>query len=115
MDFGSRIRELRVKKDLNLRDFAQRIGIDFTYLSKIENGKVEPPSEKIIRVMAKELDVDAEELLALAGKFSSEEMRQAVQANPKVGLLLRKLQTRSLTKQQIEQMIKITRGDDRKE
>ena len=60
MDFGSRIRELRKEKDISLRDFADLIKMDFTYLSKIENGKVEPPSEDKIRSMARELDADAD-------------------------------------------------------
>lgn len=114
MDFGTRIRELRKEKDIPLRDLADRIGIDFTYLSKIENGKVEPPSEQKIRAMAKELDVEAEGLLALAGKVSSDQIRQAVQANPSVGILLRKIQTLSLTNKQIAGMLKIATDDDEK-
>ena len=115
MDFGSRIRELRKEKDISLRDFADRVGIDFTYLSKIENGKVEPPSEEKIRKMARELDVGAEELLVLAGKVSSEQIRQAIQANPSVGILLRKIQSKNLTKQQIDRMVDIATGKEGRE
>lgn len=107
MDFGSHIRELRKARGVSLRDLAERIKIDFTYLSKIENAKVEPPSEQKIRAMAKELHVDEEELLALAGKVSNEEIRKAVQANPSVGILLRKIQTRKLSSAQINRMVDI--------
>ena len=58
MDFGSRIRQLRTDKGISLRDFADIVGIDFTYLSKIENGKVDPPSEDKIKVMASKLGVE---------------------------------------------------------
>lgn len=112
MDFGSRIRDLRKEKDISLRDLADRVGLDFTYLSKIENGKVEPPSEDKIRKMAKVLEADEEELLDLAGKVSSGEIRKAVQANPSLGVLLRKIQSRNLTKQQIARMIEIAKGKD---
>ena len=112
MDFGSRIRSLRKEKDISLRELSERVGMDFTYLSKIENGKVEPPSEQKIRAIASELEVGAEELLALSGKVSSNEIRKAVQGNPSVGVLLRKIQSRSLSKQQIARMLKIATDDD---
>lgn len=37
---GQRIKELRISKtNLSQEDFAKKIGIDRTYLSKVENGK----------------------------------------------------------------------------
>lgn len=107
MDFGGQIRELRTQKGISLRDFADMVGIDFTYLSKIENGKVDPPSEDKIRSMASSLDVEAEFLLGLAGKISSEQIRKAVESNPDVGILLRKLQSRKLTNEQLKDMLNI--------
>jgi len=112
MNFGTRIRELRKLKDISLRDFAERIEIDFTYLSKIENGKVYPPSEKKIVAMAKELNVSKEELLNLSGKVSAEGIRKAMEENPKVGILLRKIQSRELSKGQVEDMLKIVSDDE---
>lgn len=114
MDFGGRIRQLRTSKQISLRDFADQIKIDFTYLSKIENGKVDPPSEEKIKIMASELDVDADELLNLAGKISPEQIRKAVEANPHVGTLLRKLQSRKLTDTQIKNMLDIASDDKQK-
>jgi len=45
-----------------------RRGFDVTYLSKIENGRLPPPSTAAILQLAKELDADSDELLALADK-----------------------------------------------
>ena len=112
MDLGSRIRELRKTKGMSQRDLADRANIDFTYLSKIENGKVEPPSEIKIKIIAKELGVDPEELLSLAGKVSSEQIRKAVESNPSVGVLLRKIQTQKLTNDQIKNMVEIANRDE---
>lgn len=112
MNFGSRIRQLRVDQGISLRDFAGIIGIDFTYLSKIENGKVDPPSEDKIRLIARELGEAEEELLALAGKFSTEKMRKVVEEHPEVGKLLRKIQSRQLTKKQLKQMLDIASGEE---
>ncbi len=113
MDFGTRIRELRKAKGISLRDFADLVGIDFTYLSKIENGKVDPPSEEKIKSMADKLDVDAEYLLELAGKISSEQIRKAVESNPDVGVLLRKLQSRKLTDDQVKGMLDIASSNNK--
>lgn len=72
-EFGERIRLLRelMKKtnpDFSLRKFAQIIGISATFMSKIERGEYDPPkAEKIIH-MAELLEVDPDELLALANK-----------------------------------------------
>lgn len=66
--FGQRIRELRFLKGVALRDLAARIGRDFTYLSKIENDRVLPPSAEVIVALAAHLDGDPEELAVLGNK-----------------------------------------------
>jgi len=38
VEFGQRLRELRREKRWTLRALADAVGVDFTYLSKIENG-----------------------------------------------------------------------------
>jgi transcriptional regulator with XRE-family HTH domain len=40
MNFGGRLREMRKEKGLTLREVAERAGIDFTYLSKMENDRI---------------------------------------------------------------------------
>lgn len=72
-EFGERLRQLREERKhsnpaFSLRKFAQEAGISATFLSKIERGEFDPPkADKIIR-MAELLDVDPDELLALAEK-----------------------------------------------
>jgi len=41
MKFGERLRELRKEQKISQRELATRVGVDFTYLSKIENGQAE--------------------------------------------------------------------------
>jgi len=58
---------------MTLRSLAEAAGVDFTYLSKIENERVEHlPSAETIRDLAQALDVDAMELLKLANKLPPE-------------------------------------------
>lgn len=111
LPFGKRIRELRLEKDLSQRDLAEQVKIDFTYLSKIENAKVDPPSDDAIRRLAHALDADIEELLALAAKVSQEDLRETVTDNPGLGVLFRKLQSGRLTPEQIDKMLQISKDD----
>lgn len=86
MPFGERIRELRQAKQLTLHDLAAKVDVGFTYLSKIENHKLEDghaPSEKLIHKLAAELDGDEEELLLLAEKVP-EPIRKRVCERPEV-------------------------------
>jgi transcriptional regulator with XRE-family HTH domain len=72
MSFGERIRDLRKTKNLSQRDLADKVGVSFTYISKIENEKLDfgdYPSEDLIRKLAKSLVADADELLLLAEKI----------------------------------------------
>ena len=59
---------------------AERVGVDFTYLSKIENRRVDPPSETVLKSISKELAEAlgqdetelSDELITLAGKVPSD-------------------------------------------
>ncbi len=74
-EFGPYLREIReakVSRDFSLRRVAGRVGIEPSYLSKIERGDQPPPGEETIRRIALELGEDPDILLALAGKVSSD-------------------------------------------
>jgi transcriptional regulator with XRE-family HTH domain len=75
MTFGERIRELRKAKNLGQRALADKVSVSFTYISKVENGKLDfgdYPSEELIHKLAKALGADADELLLLAKKIPDE-------------------------------------------
>jgi len=72
MTLGEKIRELRKRKNLTQQQLAEMAGIDDTYLSKIENDRLEyTPSIQTILDLAKALEVDELELLTLAQKVPS--------------------------------------------
>ena len=54
----------------SVRQVAARIGVEPSYLSKVERGEEAPPSEPKVRALAADLDEDPDVLLALAGKVS---------------------------------------------
>ncbi|GAA5509512.1 helix-turn-helix transcriptional regulator [Novipirellula caenicola] len=71
MTFGQRVRELRKIQGFTLRELAPEAGVSYTYLSKVENERLdfgEYPSEALIRRLASALKADEEELMLLADK-----------------------------------------------
>ena len=76
MTFGQRLRELRKAKVMTQMDLANEVGINFTYLSKLETGVVPPPREKTIIALATVLDADLDELFGLAKKMPSDLRKQ---------------------------------------
>lgn len=88
--FGRRIKRKRRELGLTQRDLAGRLEIDFTYLSKLENDRGEPPGERTVRRLAAELHDDEEELLALAGKLP-DQLRSRAQQDVAFARLLRRL------------------------
>ena len=86
--FGSTLRtrreHLHLKdKRFSLRQVAMRIGIEPAYLSKIERGEVAPPSEATTVKLARELSVDPDVLLALAGKVSRD-LQDIIRKRPRL-------------------------------
>ena len=88
MTFGKYVRSFRDKRfkedrSFSVRQVAQRIGVEPSYLSKIERDQVAPPSEATIRLLAGELGEDSDLLLAMAGKVSSD-LRNIIMQRPKL-------------------------------
>lgn len=101
--FGKRIQELRRQHGMTQRQVAAELGIDFTYLSKLENDRGEPPGEDLVRRLAELFEVDAEELLAKAGKIPAE-LRERAQGDLQFATLLRTLPT--LSPEQLQRVYK---------
>jgi HTH-type transcriptional regulator, competence development regulator len=70
--FNERVRILRTSKGLSQRALGEQVGVSFTYISKIENEKLdfgEYPSAELICKIARALEVDEDDLLILAKKI----------------------------------------------
>jgi len=84
--FGEHIRkkreELRAEDPgYSVRKVAARIGVEPSYLSKVERGEQAPPSEEKIKALADELGEDQDVLLALAGKVSTD-LQEVIRKRP---------------------------------
>lgn len=111
--FGERIRELRKAKALSQRELAARVearlrgqdhgGFDFTYLSKIENKRLPPPSTQAILALAGELDGDADELMALAAKAPAD-VGETLRSSPGARVFFRSAVDLNLSEEQWSQL-----------
>jgi transcriptional regulator with XRE-family HTH domain len=89
--FGARVRRKRRESGLNQRQLASHVGIDFTYLSKIETDRGLSPGDELVRRLARHLGDDPEELLALAGKVPVDLLRTRAREDPEFARFLRRL------------------------
>jgi transcriptional regulator with XRE-family HTH domain len=89
-DFGTTIKNLRHEQKITQRDLAEKVGVDFTYISKIENNRLDNfPSVDTILKLAEVLDTSADELVLLAKKVP-DTMRETIVDDNLAALFLRK-------------------------
>lgn len=69
--FGAFIRREREAKGLSLRDMAKKIKVSPTFMSKVETEDWKPGEEKL-RKIAEIIDCDPDDLLARAGRVSTD-------------------------------------------
>jgi transcriptional regulator with XRE-family HTH domain len=113
--FGEAMRAKRIalaEKDpqYTLRKVADRVGIEPSYLSKIERGEQPPPGEEVIRRLAKELGEDADTMLARAGKVSGDLLAIIRERPSVVAELLRSV--RGLPAQRVSDLSRQIRDGD---
>ncbi len=113
--FGRKIRMLREKRlqgdpGFSLRRFAGRVGMSPTYLSKVERGDLPPPGEEKVKTIARALDMDPDELLALAGKVASD-LPEIIRQRPVLmARLLRRM--RHMEDDQVERIFRVVEDGD---
>jgi len=66
---GHLIRSARHAKSITQRDLAAQVGLNFTYISKIEHGTSAAPSDFSILRLADALDIDRDALFVAFAKI----------------------------------------------
>jgi HTH-type transcriptional regulator, competence development regulator len=108
--FGATVRQLREAKRIGLRQFARMIGVSATYLSKIERQELPAPAEDRVKEIARRLEQDPDELLALAGKVASD-LNEIIRRHPReMASFLRT--ARGLSSQELERLTKQATGKE---
>lgn len=92
-EFGLTLKALRTERRITQRELAEKVGKDFTYISKMENGQLKntPSAETIIKI-AEVLDTDADRLILLAKKVP-DTIRKMIVNDDLAAALLRKMPT----------------------
>ena len=90
MKFGERVRALRKAKGWSLRVLAEKVDVGFTYLSRVENERLnfgDYPSDALIHRIADALEADEEELIVLAQRVPDRIRRRVLQRPEVFGAL----------------------------
>lgn len=101
--FGAALRARRRAAGLSQRELAECTGLDFSYISKVENGRLPPPAADTVVTICRVLGVPAEELLALVGKLPSD-IQQTVGTSRAAQSFLRETQQMGLTDEEWDRM-----------
>jgi transcriptional regulator with XRE-family HTH domain len=80
MEFGEILRSLRTGAGLGIKKLAPELGVNYTYLSKLENKDVRP-SEDFVKRVARYFDYNEDQLLMAAGRIP-EEILEILRENP---------------------------------
>jgi len=102
--FGQKLQELRRSADLSQRDLATQVGVDFSYISKVENDRLPPPSADTIVRICTVLGIPPDELLSLTGKLPTD--AREMLASPSARQFMRQAQEMNLTDQEWQTLVK---------
>ena len=102
--FGQVLREARRTREMSQRELADQVGVDFSYISKIENDRLPPPAADTIVRICHALEVPVEELLALKGKIPSD-FEDAIGSSPTALRFVRRAQAMELTEDEWEELV----------
>jgi len=69
-EVGRAVQQARRQQGYSLRELAERSGVEFSYIGKLERGEIEAPGAGKLQQLASALDIDLEDLYGLAGYLS---------------------------------------------
>ena len=84
MRFGHILRQLRKEAGIGIKKLAPELGVNYSYLSKLETDSIAPSADLVQRVAAY-FNYDSDRLLLAAGKVP-EEILQILRDNPEDAL-----------------------------
>ncbi len=107
--FGKELRERRRLADLSQRELAERAGLDFSYISKIENDRLPPPAADTVVELCRILGIPPEEMLALTGKIPSQ-VQQSVSVSVGAQEFLQQARRMKLSEAEWQKLATTLRG-----
>ncbi len=102
--FGEILREKRQTAGLSQRQLADRAGVDFSYISKIENGRLPAPADDTVTRLAEILHCPADDLFSAAKKLP-EDVTESIGGEPAALRFLREATQMGLSGKEWEKML----------
>ena len=96
MNFGETLKTLRREANVSQRALADKVGVDFSYVSKLENDRLPAPAADTVVKICEALNVSPERLLSLTGKLPTD-VQEAVSASPAAQRFMRSAQKLEIT------------------
>ena len=110
--FGEIIKQWRLDLRLGLRESAKQIGISATYLSRLENGKENPPQADKLKQIARAYRKSEDEVFSIADRMPPD-IEEAYKKNAvykeKLPELMRTISQQNLSSAEWDQLIKDTK------
>ena len=88
LGFGEVLKRMRGQHNISQRELGERIGLDFTYISKIENEAMPAPSEEKLILMAQIFGVNEYDFILMAGRVPTD-FEIAIKSDKEVQELLK--------------------------
>jgi transcriptional regulator with XRE-family HTH domain len=101
--FGQKLRALRRAISITQRELAVRVGVDFSYISKLENNRLPPPAADTILKICEALGIPPDELLAYSGKIPTQ-VQQSIGSSQAAIQFLRRAQVMDLSETEWERL-----------
>lgn len=102
--FGAILKDIRRSKNISQRDLATKAGVDFTYISKLENDRLPPPSAETITKLSEILGTPQEILLAASGKLNNE-IKEVITSSPEAIKFLNEAKDMQLTSEEWDKLL----------
>lgn len=103
MTFGEALRTVRREANISQRALADGAGVDFSYISKLENGHLPAPAADTVVKICEVLGAPPERLLSLAGKLPTD-VQEAVGSSPAAQQFMRDAQRLRITEVEWRQL-----------
>jgi transcriptional regulator with XRE-family HTH domain len=100
---GDLIREARKNAGWTLRELAAKVAVHYTYISDIEKDR-RIPSETVLSNLAKQLNLDLDKVMAIAGKFG-ENVDRYLRRHPTMGVIIRRIADSDLSEKDLKKLL----------
>ena len=109
---GERIRELRDKQDLSLRELAREVSVSAAFLSDVELGR-RYPSDELLAKIAKRVSTTFEELHVFDSRPPVDEIKRRASASPAYGFMLRRMVDENVSAEELDKFLEERRKKDK--